>query len=1437
MYISVHAKLISPAVLHNVIRHLCSQVVSYYLNSMIDAERVITTVILDSTSHIVLPRLVINKKLYIVRRLSLLNNVRIIQYSFLKNFPSNDSLAGYRINKEIHLDADDDTEIPELIMNVEQTGVELVKDALFKDSKDHIIQKLKSCASIEEALTVFHLQSIPHNIDHIAQTILVMVDIQTMFFHYSSTNQQSRENFINSLLANIDFEKFLKTVEANVHNFPTHTLSYVLFYLSKLGLKADSMLIQLLSVELSHHLEQNFNISYCSKLFRVIFSEYSIRPYYISLPLIPTVISLIGKCQTVSQLEDLTTCLNKLNNIVTKETLCRYKEEVRLFLKEQKLHASNSALLKIIMFLNYPQWRHDNIALIVECILVLREDINSLRVNELLMIYEVFFKNQEPGEVLNDLQRGVGKHLKQIDEGESIDLDKHLLLFSALIYFSSPINKMQYRKDIEHIFNDCTNNNVNCHTLVTLRKIFSFVKISDQKICEKFWDLTLDVIKRENSANNIWKLCNNYLKFNTDLTSFRHYEFEKWMNSYIQKKMLSYEFITPSEVASFLAFMLVYGKNDNLISAVVDRFEANITQFKASDCLKVSYSLVALNTNQDKFLLQKYEKKTKKMLNDITENLLQYNESNYEQNIFLLKSAILRNDLDHYTVENMLVKYKEMEYMSSKIMESICFIYLSAGSLIPEVVNKCTEYVINNRQNIIGFNAEKILYLCYFLAYYPINAEKFFQILRIDSGDNKLKSHFEKCRRNAIYTSPRIQNELINLCGEVIQENVISEVRKTMAYSILADETADVSGKEQLSIGVRFYDESKSKIREEFVGFVELKAQNASAIAEAIDNFLISSNLSKEDCVGFGFDGCSTMAGKEGGVQAILRKKYPRALYFHCSSHKLNLVVNDANAVPEIRNTVATVKDVITFFRESTTRRNYAPNLSRLCETRWSEKYKSIRKFSQHFSELVKSLETLSVEGNYATRKSAYQLHSAVTKPVFIVSLQTIAKYSAVIEPVVNALQAKSIDMISVGKHIKNIKDILRNDREFPDRISNEILQKARAVAMDLNIEISVPRLAHKQTHRSNPPSDNDNEYWRRSLIIPYIDSLISSLNIRFSQENTPAFALSRLHPLYMTKTSIADLHKNAESFQEFYNLDITGELNLWHNLWVTKALSDDQLKDIEVVDLFKEANIFYPAVRKALIILSTIPCTTATVERSFSTLRRVKTWLRSTMGEERLTAFLQSALALCFFNKLPSSFIKQIFTVEFMDKLDAELAGCYSRETYPQRVRNCLMQLNRAVCLEYPEYNVPWFHKKYVDEIKIKYMRRESELLFPLRIKDYLTEVAGNAGGVAENVITPYGYHIDFVISLNKTDEVVHCEVAILLFRPYCYTRFYTHPKGKYQHKKRHLEMFGYEVSVAKFSEWVNLLYAEERLEFISNLIWPKKIENSTDNCNVKNR
>ena len=160
----------------------------------------------------------------------------------------------------------------------------------------------------------------------------------------------------------------------------------------------------------------------------------------------------------------------------------------------------------------------------------------------------------------------------------------------------------------------------------------------------------------------------------------------------------------------------------------------------------------------------------------------------------------------------------------------------------------------------------------------------------------------------------------------------------------------------------------------------------------------------------------------------------------------------------------------------------------------------------------------------------------------------------------------------------------------------------------EIGVELSVPRIAQKQIHRSNAPDETAIEYWGRSLIIPYLDSLTLSLNVRFSHENTPAFALSHLHPSYMLKMASKDFKKNAKSFKEFYELgDISAELDLWYNLWKNNDLPGDKLKDIEVTALLEKANIIFTATRHALLVLRAFPSTTATVERSFSTLRTSK--------------------------------------------------------------------------------------------------------------------------------------------------------------------------------------------------------------------------------------
>nr|CAI5823659.1 unnamed protein product [Callosobruchus analis] len=78
-----------------------------------------------------------------------------------------------------------------------------------------------------------------------------------------------------------------------------------------------------------------------------------------------------------------------------------------------------------------------------------------------------------------------------------------------------------------------------------------------------------------------------------------------------------------------------------------------------------------------------------------------------------------------------------------------------------------------------------------------------------------------------------------------------------------------------------------------------------------------------------------------------------------------------------------------------------------------------------------------------------------------------------------------------------------------------------------------------------------------------------------------------------------------------FYQLeDIAAEIDLWFHLWKGKQVTDDKLKekDIAIIDLLNRTDAFYPTIRQALLILITIPRPTATVERSFSTLRRVRT-------------------------------------------------------------------------------------------------------------------------------------------------------------------------------------------------------------------------------------
>ena len=128
--------------------------------------------------------------------------------------------------------------------------------------------------------------------------------------------------------------------------------------------------------------------------------------------------------------------------------------------------------------------------------------------------------------------------------------------------------------------------------------------------------------------------------------------------------------------------------------------------------------------------------------------------------------------------------------------------------------------------------------------------------------------------------------------------------------------------------------------------------------------------------LGQGYDGCSVMASSQNGVQERIREKYPKTAFVHCASHRLHLVVNDLNDVSDIRNAVGVMKKIANFFRDSPKRRALLPNLPFLCETRWTEKYKSIRVFSHNFDKIFDCLADLEMTAAGQTGQTAHVLYT-----------------------------------------------------------------------------------------------------------------------------------------------------------------------------------------------------------------------------------------------------------------------------------------------------------------------------------------------------------------------------------------------------------------------------------------------------------------------------
>ena len=99
------------------------------------------------------------------------------------------------------------------------------------------------------------------------------------------------------------------------------------------------------------------------------------------------------------------------------------------------------------------------------------------------------------------------------------------------------------------------------------------------------------------------------------------------------------------------------------------------------------------------------------------------------------------------------------------------------------------------------------------------NSGNFWALLhfRAAAGDSVLRDHLAHASRNATYTSPDVQNQIIDILGDYVRHKILSKVQNAQFFTIIADEVTDCSNKEQLSLVLQFVDKGTSQIREDLV--------------------------------------------------------------------------------------------------------------------------------------------------------------------------------------------------------------------------------------------------------------------------------------------------------------------------------------------------------------------------------------------------------------------------------------------------------------------------------------------------------------------------------------------------------------------------------------------------------------------------------------------
>lgn len=157
-----------------------------------------------------------------------------------------------------------------------------------------------------------------------------------------------------------------------------------------------------------------------------------------------------------------------------------------------------------------------------------------------------------------------------------------------------------------------------------------------------------------------------------------------------------------------------------------------------------------------------------------------------------------------------------------------------------------------------------------------------------------------------------------NVLASKFRNDIMEQLRK-IKFSIIIDESTDISATKQLALVVRYFCERRLTIRSQFLCLLEVTESDATTLTTILTSYFEKNTIPLDNIIGYASDTTNVMFGEHNSVVSQLKEKLPFLFAMKCLCHSAHLCASHAcEKLPRVVEDL--VRDIYSHFSHSAKR-------------------------------------------------------------------------------------------------------------------------------------------------------------------------------------------------------------------------------------------------------------------------------------------------------------------------------------------------------------------------------------------------------------------------------------------------------------------------------------------------------------------------------------